>query len=553
MSYVALYRKWRPQAFADVVGQDSIVKTLSNALKSGRISHAYLFTGPRGIGKTTVARILAKGLNCQTGPTASPCGECEECVAITEGTSLNVIEIDGASNRGIDNVRELRGQVQYTPVNARYKVYIIDEVHMLTTEAFNALLKTLEEPPAHVIFIFATTDPHKLPSTILSRVQRHDFQRFGEEAMVFRLQTVSNGEGFKTEPEALRLIAQYAEGGMRDALGILEKCAAYTDYISLDAVVEVLGVAPQEQVRAFAQSILAGSGSEALGLIADVHNNGRDLAQFVRSTVTDLRRRILECRNEELEPSVLYAMKILTEAVREMRFAAEPRICLEVAALKAISGADTVAGGALEELETKINTLEKEIIDLRGQLQAASARFKETPPRGEEDAQDRPRLQRGSSDEERSKFVLNNWSEFLQALRRERLMQCEAFLKEGSPVEVLGDDVIVSFTRERGFHRASIEQPNHREPAERVLAKLSGMNLRLKCVFQDEYEVEKPKLGGGESDKLVEAEESKELKELKEDAVAGGDKGNDQQKQQKFIDISLDTFGGRVFKRPEEK
>lgn len=217
MSYLALYRKWRPADFSDVVGQDNIVKTLSNALDSGRVSHAYLFAGPRGIGKTTVARILAKGLNCQEGPTATPCGQCEECVGIAAGTSLNVIEIDGASNRGINDVRELRGQVQYTPVNARYKVYIIDEVHMLTTDAFNALLKTLEEPPAHVIFIFATTDPDKLPATILSRVQRFDFQRFSEEAVAARLQTVADGEGFKYSQEALTLIARHA-GSMCEML-----------------------------------------------------------------------------------------------------------------------------------------------------------------------------------------------------------------------------------------------------------------------------------------------------------------------------------------------
>lgn len=540
MSYLALYRKWRPQAFNDVVGQDGIVTTLSNALNSGRVSHAYLFTGPRGIGKTTVARILAKGLNCQAGPTAAPCGKCEECVTITAGTSLNVIEIDGASNRGIDNVRELRGQVQYTPVNARYKVYIIDEVHMLTAEAFNALLKTLEEPPAHVIFIFATTDPHRLPSTILSRVQRYDFQRFSEQAMIARLETVSSGEGFVAEKGALRLIAQYAEGGMRDALGILEKCAAYTDRITVDAVVEVLGIAPQEQVRAFVQCILAGSGPQALQIIADVHDNGRDLSQFVRSAVTDLRRRVLEQKTKKSEDGTLYAIEILSDALREMRFAAEPRIPLEVAALRIVSGGQVAAHGAVRELGEKISFLEKEIADLKKQLQTASAQLKEIP-HVDESSRERRRLQRSSTDEERSRFVVNHWLEFLQNLRRERLMQCEAFLKEGSPVGVVGDDVIVAFPRERGFHRASIEQPTHREPAERVLAKLTGVNLRLKCIFQDEHEIEKPEQGQGEAQKRV------------KDAPAAGEEGDEKKNRQKFIDISLDTFGGRIFKKPEEK
>lgn len=547
MSYVALYRKWRPQAFDDVVGQDGIVKTLCNTLDSGRISHAYLFTGPRGIGKTTVARILAKGLNCESGPTSAPCGECGECVTIAAGTSLNTIEIDGASNRGIDNVRELRGQVQYTPVNARYKVYIIDEVHMLTTEAFNALLKTLEEPPAHVIFIFATTDPQKLPPTILSRVQRYDFQRFSEEAMVARLETVAAGEGFASETEALRLIAEYAEGGMRDALGILEKCAAYTESITVDAVVEVLGIAPRKQVQAFAQSILGGAGSDALQIIADVHKNGGDLAHFARSTVSELRSAVLKRQNRELEAEALYAIEVLAETLREMRFVVEPRISLEMAALKVISGAPAVADDAVGELEEKVFLLEKEIAELKKQLQTASFR---DAARAEDVERDKPRLQRGSGDEERSKFVLDNWPEFLQGLRKERLMQCEAFLKEGSPAEVVEDDVIIVFPRERGFHKASIEQPNHREPAERVLAKLTGMNLRLKCVFQDEYHPEKAEPGRVEDAKPDQPAEPVESG----GAISAADAEDDEKNErQKFIDISLDTFGGRIFTRREDK
>ena len=211
MAYVTLYRKWRPQSFADVVGQDSIVTALKNSLDMGRISHAYLFAGPRGTGKTTLARILAKGLNCQQGPTSTPCGTCAECEAIAAGTSLNVVEIDGASNRRIEDVRELRGQVEFTPINARYKVYIIDEVHMLTTEAFNALLKTLEEPPAHVVFIFATTDPNRMLATILSRVQRYDFGRFSLQDIVSQLgvrlptgRVFSPGRGVGTDGRTCR-------------------------------------------------------------------------------------------------------------------------------------------------------------------------------------------------------------------------------------------------------------------------------------------------------------------------------------------------------------
>lgn len=533
MSYLALYRKWRPADFSDVVGQDNIVKTLSNALDSGRVSHAYLFAGPRGIGKTTVARILAKGLNCQEGPTATPCGQCEECVGIAAGTSLNVIEIDGASNRGINDVRELRGQVQYTPVNARYKVYIIDEVHMLTTDAFNALLKTLEEPPAHVIFIFATTDPDKLPATILSRVQRFDFQRFSEEAVAARLQTVADGEGFKYSQEALTLIARHAGGSMRDALGLLEKCASFVPEITVEAVVEVLGIAPEEQVVGFVSSLLASKGAEALEVIGDVYSNGRDLAQFVRSAMEKLRRQVLETTSNGQEEKALNALEILADALREMRFATDPRLLLEVAALKIASGASQAANGVIAELEQKIVLLETEISNLKKQLKTAAQRIKDAPASDEAPAE-QPRLQRSSTDKERTQFILNNWSEFLAGLRRERLMQCEAFLREGSPVGVVGDDVIVAFPRDRGFHKASIEQPNHREPAERVLAKLAGMALRLKCVFEDEHDLPKPEKG-------QEAAASAQVKEP-----------DNRTKQQDFIDISLDTFGGRIFKRSQE-
>lgn len=550
MAYISLYRKWRPQGFGDVEGQDNIVKTLKNSLDTGRISHAYLFCGPRGTGKTTVARLLAKGLNCHSGPTSIPCGTCDECTGITEGTSLNVIEIDGASNRGIDDVRELRGQVQYTPINAKYKVYIIDEVHMLTTEAFNALLKTLEEPPAHVIFIFATTDPHRLPPTILSRVQRYDFQRFSQEAMVRRLETVVEGEGFSSEREALQLIAEHAEGGMRDALSILEKCAAFSDEITSATVEEVLGIAPQEQVRSFVNYLLDGAKVEALQTIDDLHGKGRDLGQFVRGVVGELRGGLLrqEGINEELS---LLAIEILSEALREMRFSPDPRIPLEVATLKIATSPQSSSSHIIGELEDKIRALEKELATLKGHV--ASGQVKATGEPGKVTPTPRPKL--SSDDEERTAQVLELWPDYLQGLRREKLMQCEAFLKEGTPVETSGNTLVVAFPRDRGFHKASIEQDNHREPAERVLAKLVGTNLQLKCVFQDEVEgfgqrttVPKPvskkerKVKVGKKDKVVEtpSEESKVDNEQRSDS-------------QKFIEVSLETFGGKIFTKPREK
>ena len=218
MAYVALYRKWRPQGFDALVGQEAVRTALTNALETGRIAHAYLFAGPRGTGKTSTAKILAKAVNCEHGPTPNPCNECQNCVRINDGTSMDVFEIDAASNRGIDEIRDLREKVAFAPVSGRYKVYIIDEVHMLTTEAFNALLKTLEEPPPHVIFILATTEPHKIPATIHSRCQRFDFRRVTDADIVKRLREVADGSGIAADDDALQLIAVQADGGMRDAL-----------------------------------------------------------------------------------------------------------------------------------------------------------------------------------------------------------------------------------------------------------------------------------------------------------------------------------------------
>lgn len=543
MAYISLYRKWRPQGFLDVAGQDNIVKTLENSLNSGRVSHAYLFTGPRGTGKTTVARILAKSLNCHMGPTATPCGTCEECQTVTAGTSLNVIEIDGASNNGVDDVRELREQVQFTPINAKYKVYIIDEVHMLSTAAFNALLKTLEEPPAHVVFIFATTDPHRLPATILSRVQRYDFQRFSEEAMVARLKTVVEGDGIHADTAALRLIAQHAGGGMRDALSILEKCSAFAEQITGHAVVEVLGVAPQEQIDVFARYLLEDSKGEALQIIDDLYNHGKDLNQFALSVVAVLRRGILEGAASE-ETKRLSAIELLSETVRDMRFAPDPRISLELAILK-ITTTTVVSNHEMGKLEEKVRGLEKEISKLTAQL-ADQSRESVERPKPVASVRHMP----SAGDEERSSYVLEIWADYLKGLRSERLMQCEAFLKEGQPIEVAGDQVIVAFPRERGFHKASIEQDNHREPAERVLAKLLGTSVQLKCIFQDEVAgAPKPT-----SPAATKAEQKKPVLRAKPEAVKQPESQDEKDAEsEEFLKASLETFGGKLFTKSKEQ
>jgi len=293
LAYVALYRKWRPQGFDSLVGQEAVRTALTNALETGRIAHAYLFAGPRGTGKTSTAKILAKAVNCEHGPTPNPCNKCQNCVRINDGTSMDVFEIDAASNRGIDEIRDLREKVAFAPVNGRYKVYIIDEVHMLTTEAFNALLKTLEEPPPHVIFILATTEPHKIPATIHSRCQRFDFKRVTDSDIVKRLREVADGSGIAADDDALQLIAVQADGGMRDALSLLDQCGVMAERVSAETVRSVLGIVGREALRKLVKAVGEGNVPKALELLETLLAGGKDVKQIITELAEYLRAVLL--------------------------------------------------------------------------------------------------------------------------------------------------------------------------------------------------------------------------------------------------------------------
>ena len=303
MAYQALYRKWRPLEFEDVKGQEHIVTTLKNQIRADRIGHAYLFCGTRGTGKTTVAKIFAKAVNCEHPVDGSPCGECPTCKAIAEGRSMNVIEIDAASNNGVDNIREIRDEVQYSPTEGRYKVYIIDEVHMLSIGAFNALLKTLEEPPAYVIFILATTEAHKIPVTILSRCQRYDFHRISIETIAGRLSQLMEAEHINVEEKAIRYVAKAADGSMRDALSLLDQCIAF--YLGQDLkyenVLEVLGAVDTAVFAEMLSYILKADTYACMQLLEQIIMQGRDLGQFVSDFVWYLRNLLLvkTTRSEE--------------------------------------------------------------------------------------------------------------------------------------------------------------------------------------------------------------------------------------------------------------
>lgn len=358
MSYTALYRKFRPTVFEDVKGQEHIVTTLKNQIRSGRTSHAYLFCGTRGTGKTTIAKIFAKAVNCEHPVDGSPCGECAICKSIAAGTSMNVIEIDAASNNGVDSIRQIVEEVNYSPAEGKYKVYIIDEVHMLSIGAFNALLKTLEEPPAYVIFILATTEVHKIPITILSRCQRYDFRRISIDTIADRLKELTQKEQVQIEEKAVRYIAKVADGSMRDALSLLDQCIAFyfEQELTYDKVLDVLGAVDTEVFSRMLREILKGDAAAALGVLQDIVLQGRELSQFVTDFAWYLRNLLLIKSADGVEDiidvssdnlvrlkeeaelaendTIMRYIRILSELSGQIRYATQKRILVEMAIIK---------------------------------------------------------------------------------------------------------------------------------------------------------------------------------------------------------------------------
>ncbi len=454
--YQALYRKWRPKSFSDVYGQPHVTRTLQSQLESGRISHAYLFTGSRGTGKTTCAKILSKAVNCLNPVDGNPCNECEICKGIDNGSILDVIEIDAASNNGVDNIRDLREEANFTPVNAKYRVYIIDEVHMLSIGAFNALLKTLEEPPSHVIFILATTEIHKLPATILSRCQRFDFKRISPEDITARLVYVSEKENVTLTENAAALIARIADGGMRDALSLLDRCFAMGNYIDEDAVSSAAGIAGTVHLFSFSEFIAKGNFTEALKLVSKLHNESCDIDSLcteltlhfrnlmVAKTVKECEGLIV-CSKDELEKirsradeiklsKILSCIEILEKAAANIKNAVNKKIQLEAAVIKMCSPASSA--NINEELEERIASLEEKINLLSAgktvapekSMPAAPAAVAETKAEAsaedkkEDEKTEAPALRQETPAPSSETIVddgpFYNWSDVLEALKK---------------------------------------------------------------------------------------------------------------------------------------
>lgn len=358
MSYIALYRKWRPATFDEIKGQDAVVTTLKNQIEANRIGHAYLFCGTRGTGKTSAAKVFAKAVNCENPVNGNPCCECESCKSIAAGTNLDVIEMDAASNNGVDDARQIKDSVVYAPTNAKYKVYIIDEAHQITKDAFNALLKTLEEPPAYVIFILATTEPYKIPITILSRCQRYDFKRIASDTLEARLREVAGNENITVDDRAISYIASKAEGGMRDALSLLDQCSSFFlgKEITYERALEVLGAVDTSVFSEFLRCLAARSVSDSISLIDRILIQGRDLTQFVTDFIWHMRNVLLAksagdisevcditAENMALlakeaeaipEEQLLRYIRVFSELLNDLKFAVQKRVLIEIAVIR---------------------------------------------------------------------------------------------------------------------------------------------------------------------------------------------------------------------------
>jgi DNA polymerase-3 subunit gamma/tau len=529
-TYQSLYRKWRPQAFAEVVGQEYTLKTLTNAISRDEIAHAYIFSGPRGTGKTTIARIFSKAVNCPNGKDGEPCNECSVCERITRGSALDVIEIDGASNRGIDQIRQLREEVNFASTECPHKVYIIDEVHMLTNEAFNALLKTLEEPPKHVIFIFATTEAHKVPATVLSRCQAFEFRQIPQDQIQTHLSKIAKAEGVEAEDGALEIIARHARGGMRDALTLFEQLISFKgqDAIKTEDLYEILGLPSDELLDEFLDVLIANNRMRALEIIADLSERGRDFDLFLRESLHRSRHHLMtKIDGPDDATSWIRLTSDLLDLKREMRYAFDKRILFEVKALEmttspaqvAASEAPVKAQPAAPQSTPKPTSVAEAIAPQREQKSEPVA----AAPKQIEDAQPEPAMMKaeestieaqhesqpevappapvsvpsgaGRLDEADPK----SWARLLHDVKAEKIA-IHALLAEAQ-CRVENSIFHVEYSPDFGFHKERMDQKANIEFLKSKVSPIFG-DLTIKVGFSTDVKVQNPDAPKMENDEF---------------------------------------------------
>jgi DNA polymerase III subunit gamma/tau len=494
VSYQVFARKYRPQTFDDLVGQAHVTRTLKNAVEQNRLAHAYLFVGPRGIGKTSTARILAKALNCVNGPTVTPCGVCDSCKEIAGGNSLDVLEIDGASNNGVEQVRELRDNVRYAPSKGHFKIYIIDEVHMLTSAAFNALLKTLEEPPAHVKFIFATTEPQKVLPTILSRCQRFDLHRIPANLIAQHLQFIAGKEKIALDPAAAHAIAKGADGGLRDAESMLDQLVAFCgDKIAEPDVLSVFGFTSEQTVAQFTEKILRGETPDALELLHAEADNGKDMMKLMSDLIAYLRDLLVgkvkpEALADDLNPELQESLEtqagmIETDRLLElidqfaaaegrMKWAPNKRLHFEVAVIKAIQTLNQVT---LNEVIENLAAVEPQRKSAKSIAEKTTARQPTTTAVAKEEAID-PK---------------DAWRKTVEKVRATRRL-IAGWVDAGTALGVEGRFFVVGFPPEQKAAMESLSISKTRDYIESVLKEVSGQDLKIKFVLKEGLPVNAP-------------------------------------------------------------
>ena len=511
--YRALYRKWRPMTFDDVIGQKHISDTLRGSIESGRIAHAYLFCGTRGTGKTTTAKIFSRAVNCENPIGGEPCNECPTCRGILDGSILDVYEMDAASNRGVENIREIRDEVIYAPAGCSYKVYIIDEVHMLTAEAFNALLKTLEEPPPHVLFILATTEPHKIPSTVLSRCQRFDFRRIGIDDIASRIAKISEAEGIEITPDAAELIAELGDGSMRDAISLLDRCAGFgKDKLTTDRVYDIVGIVGANRLFEIADTIAENDARAALLHSGDVLRVGGEAQNLLENLIEHFRC-LLICKAtddatdllEKTEQSaqkygeqaekfsverLLFSIKALGEYLAQAKWMSNPKIAVEMAMVKLCSPSYASDSEALlariEKLETAVANLGTGVLRKAPVREAAAPSTEELPPWDTEE--DAPAQKQNEEVLTEPKASVDNgtkwefWAEALNEIKKES-KSLFAFLyiadatKRGANIEIeVGSQLAYD----------KIATPAGIEYLSKLFSRISGQNLSVKIFIKGE-------------------------------------------------------------------